>query len=365
VTVIAIISVALAFPIFARYAVSRNRFAAFVGSAVMCYGAGILIGSFIEAPALVRQIAEGLIPLAVPMLLFPCNVRAWLRGSRRGIMAFLFACLSVFISVLVFGRVFSNLEHVELYASMLVGTYTGGTPNLMAIGVALAAPDDVFLVINAADLAIGGIYLLFLLGSGRWFFSHILEDAAERLPDEAIVDHAQHSNWTESAKSLLLSVAISGASVGSVMLFWGELKVAWIFVILTTLALLASTNQTVRSWQGGRDLGDYLILVFCVLIGTMTTIDVLMAAIGPVMGFTACVLFFAVFLHALLCRWMNVDVDTFIISSGAALFGPAFIPVIATRVKRGDAMITGMTSALLGYAVGNYLGLLVYSLLSV
>jgi uncharacterized membrane protein len=120
----------------------------------------------------------------------------------------------------------------------------------------------------------------------------------------------------------------------------------------------------VQSLKTGELVGDYLILVFCTMIGSMTGLDVLLAALGPVMLLTATILGLAVSMHLVLAKLFKIDVDTFLISSAAALFGPAFVPIIATRVRSHDAILTGMTSALVGYALGNYLGMLVFEVLS-
>jgi uncharacterized membrane protein len=70
------------------------------------------------------------------------------------------------------------------------------------------------------------------------------------------------------------------------------------------------------------------------------------------------------FVHVALCRLSRIDRDTTVITSTAALFGPAFIGPVSVRFGNRAVFVSGLMSGLVGYAVGNYLGLLVAWMLS-
>ena len=65
--------------------------------------------------------------------------------------------------------------------------------------------------------------------------------------------------------------------------------------------------------------------------------------------------------HPPWCEWAHVnfrvDVDTAIITSTAAVFGPPFVPPIADALDNKGVLLSGLTTGLVGYAVANYLGL--------
>ena len=46
-----------------------------------------------------------------------------------------------------------------------------------------------------------------------------------------------------------------------------------------------------------------------------------------------------------------------IITSTAAIYGPAFIGPVANAIKNRDMIVPGITMGLLGYAIGNYIGI--------
>ena len=65
----------------------------------------------------------------------------------------------------------------------------------------------------------------------------------------------------------------------------------------------------------------------------------------------------------ILAKIFKVDSDTMVITSVALINSPLFVPMIAENMKNKNVIITGITIGIIGYAVGNYLGILVYQLL--
>ena len=75
------------------------------------------------------------------------------------------------------------------------------------------------------------------------------------------------------------------------------------------------------------------------------------------MKYSAVALSSSVLIHLLLARIFRVDRDTFMITSTAAIYGPAFIGPIASTLNNRSLILPGITLALLGFAIGNYLGI--------
>ena len=47
----------------------------------------------------------------------------------------------------------------------------------------------------------------------------------------------------------------------------------------------------------------------------------------------------------------------FIITSASAICSPPFVPVVAAALKNRAVIISGLTTGIIGYALGNYLGI--------
>ena len=80
-------------------------------------------------------------------------------------------------------------------------------------------------------------------------------------------------------------------------------------------------------------------------------------------AFLAFAIFVSLFIHAIICRLFKVNADSMVISSVAFINSPPFVPMIANAMKNRAALVTGITAGLMGYAVGNYLGIAIAKLL--
>ena len=68
-------------------------------------------------------------------------------------------------------------------------------------------------------------------------------------------------------------------------------------------------------------------------------------------------------LHALLCKFAKVDSDTMIVTSVSAICSPPFVPVAAAALNNNAVLVLGLTTGIIGYAVGNYLGIFMHIIL--
>ena len=70
------------------------------------------------------------------------------------------------------------------------------------------------------------------------------------------------------------------------------------------------------------------------------------------------------FLHAILSKFAKVDSDTMIVTSVSAICSPPFVPVVAASLNNNAVLISGLTTGIIGYAIGNYLGVLMHFILN-
>ena len=80
-------------------------------------------------------------------------------------------------------------------------------------------------------------------------------------------------------------------------------------------------------------------------------------------AFLTFAIFVSLFIHAIICRLFRVDADSMVISSVAFINSPPFVPMISNAMKNRASLVTGISAGLIGYAVGNYLGILMAQLL--
>lgn len=59
----------------------------------------------------------------------------------------------------------------------------------------------------------------------------------------------------------------------------------------------------------------------------------------------------------LLSKAFHIDADTALITSTAGIYGPAFIVPVADAMDNREVVLPGLICGIIGYAIGNYLGI--------
>jgi uncharacterized membrane protein len=254
---------------------------------------------------------------------------------------------------------------------MSVGVYTGGTPNLAAIKTGLDIPHGEYIVFHSLDTIMGAAYLLFMLTLGVRVFRRLLGRAAAtdvagagqagHYGEEHYAALLQRANRRELLAVLALAVLVVLAALGIAQLHalavGGETNPAMVIVALTSIGIVLSLVSRVRQMQLAYQLGMYLIYVFCFVIASMASVEQLAQVDASVALFLLGTVFGSLLLHAALCRLARVDGDTFMVTSVAAVCSPPFVPMMARALDNPSALLSGMTAGIIGYALGNYLGI--------
>ena len=81
-------------------------------------------------------------------------------------------------------------------------------------------------------------------------------------------------------------------------------------------------------------------------------------------GFLMVAVFGSTLLHALFCRIMRIKADAMVASSVAFINSPPFVPMVVMAMKNKSVLIIGLGAGIVGYAAGNYFGVVMAKLLS-
>jgi uncharacterized membrane protein len=355
------------FPAVALWAGERYRVARFFGPVTLCYLAGIIVANLpgvrLNADASMR-VSEVAVPLAIPLLLFSSDVRQWPRLARSLLISFGLACLAAVFAAGVIGWSYrGQTDEWWKIAGMLVGVYVGGTANMAAIGRVLEARSETFVLLNTADLMAGGVYLLFLLTFAQRLFLRFMRPFTA-VPHHEAFEHPGEGlgAWTrhhlrDMGLGFALAVAIVAVVLGATLLAFGKLEAAPALLGITTLGIVASLSKRVRSLVGAFELGEYLLLIFCVAMGSLADARLLSGGSMTLFLFVWLVMGLAIVLHTTLSALLRIDADSTLICSTATLYGPAQIGPVAAALKNRALVGPGLTLGLAGLALGNYLGL--------
>lgn len=356
-----------------------------VGPIIVLYAIGMIIGNIFTLPQEMLSLQELLpnvmVPLAIPMMLFGCNF------SRGELALQLKVCVSGFLSVvmavvcgyLLFG---CNVPEGAEVGGIISGMYTGGTINAAALQTIFQIDSFTFTLINSYDIVISFLYFVFLFSCGISLFRKIYGDKVNRAEfmtkdvesiEQVVADEKRNPyEGLLSRQGLRQLGAIVGVTIGVVALSGGVallMPEGWFMVVfilmLTTLGVVLSFVKRIRTMERSYDIGMYLIYVFSLAIASMADFSKLDLAQGVNL---ILYMFFAVFvsliIHAILCRLLRVDADSMTITSVAFINSPPFVPMVAAVMKNRKALITGLAAGIVGYALGNHLGVVVVNLLS-
>jgi len=319
-----------------------------------------------------------IVPLAFPLLLFSLNFKRWLKFAKEGMFSMALAIISIITIICIGYLIFRNvIPDSWKVAGMLVGVYTGGTPNMASLKVALQVDPNLFLMANTYDIIMGAVTLIFFITAGPKVFRAILPPfKKERVSAAEAELQAESESFDDFTgildknriipllKALGMSVFIFALSFAISLLLPGMPQSVVVILGITTFAIAASFIKWLNKVEKSFQLGMYLILVFSFAVASMANLRIIFT-IG-FLGLFAYV-FFAYFgsiiLHMLLSKLFRINADDYLITTTAFIYSPPFVPVIAAALKNKDVIITGITVGIIGYVVGNYLGVAIGYLL--
>ena len=350
-----------------------------LGPVFLCYASGFLLSFVIADASMASTLSEICVPIAIPLILFSADLSTLKRLARPAIISFALIIVSVSLVSSAACFIFrDSVAETNKISGMLVGLYTGGTPNLMAIGLALGVADETILLSNTADLIAGGIYFMLLISVMPRLYRKVLpafDQAAVSIADKQLEsalgksfsDEMMTFTWRHLAAripAVLLSLVCVGISLAAAWLITGNATNIMVVMLgVSTLGVAFSFVKKVRSLPGSYTVGQYFIYMFSLAIGMSFDLSLLSAKALMLLVMLLFVQFGSAGVHLVLARIFKVDADTAIITSTAGIYGPAFIPPVAGALKNKAVVLTGLICGILGYAVGNYLGIGIATLL--
>ena len=362
-------------PILILWAQKKYKIVQILSPILFAYAIGIVWGNIPGMPldrGLSMTIAEVSVPIAIPLILFSADFLKWLKSAKKTVVSFLLMILSAFLAALLAAWIFrGTIDEFAKVSGMMIGVYTGGTPNLMAVGMALKANQDTIVLVNACDQILGGAYFLLLISVIKPLLSKILPKYKTVGPVEIEEKKESFMELNKDSRkkaaggisiAILICIAGLGISAGIALLLTGEMNAAIIMMGVTTVGVGLSFVKKIKNIKFTFEAGQYIILAFSLALGTTVNIEEMLKASPEILGFVAVAMFGAIFIHLIFALIFRIDVDTAIITSTAGVYGSAFVIPVANAIKNKNVIVAGLTSGLVGYAVGNYLGLLVYTI---
>lgn len=383
---ILLVLVFLLAPAAVLYACRRVKWMGKVGPVLILYILGIIIGNlgFIPGFSLPKGTAgiqdilsSAMVPVAIPLMLLGCSFKK--SETRSQLLALLTGFAAVVIAVICGYLLFassidaghSGNDTAANVGGMLAGVYTGGTINLASLKTMLGVSEETYLLLNGYDMVISFLYLMFLVACGIKIFRSFLPVETPHDDNVNIEDQANsykglgsRSGLVTLAKLIGIVAVICGLAYLVTLLFKNVPFMTIFILALTTFSIAASFIPKVRALPYAYDVGMYCIYVFCIVVASMANFANLNFSGGlGMLGYLALVIFGSLLLQVLFAKLLKIDSDTMVVCSVSFICSPPFVPMIAAAMHNRRVLVAGLSIGIIGYAVGNYLGFALSSLL--
>lgn len=339
----------------------------------------------LEAPAY-DFIWDYVVPAAIPLLLFHANLRTIGKGSGRTLIIYLLSGLGTICGgFLAFYCLHKYLPELEKITPMMVGSYTGGSANLVAMARAFGASGKTVSVAVVADNMLMAIYFFVLaaMPSIRFFYKKFRHPIIDRMEKEAAAaDAANHAaaywkpkdiSLKDIAASLSISlviVAISNNAAGYFgrMIPTGSFLMTLLngllgsqYLIMTTLTVLLATLLPgfMGNLGGAQELGTYFIYIFFAVIGVPASISMIVTQAPLLLVFCLIIVGVNMIFSLAFGKLFKFGLEEIIVASCANIGGPTTAAAMAISKGWSELVTPAILVGTLGYAIGNYYGIFI------
>lgn len=330
----------------------------------------ILVNNISSTQNLIMTIV---VPLCIPLLLFSLDLKNSLKNIKSGLFSMVLAMVSLIICAFIGFFLFKDsIPESWKVGGMLVGLYTGGTPNLVALATALKVQPNTFILTSTYDMVVCSFLLLFCITYAQKLFNKVLphytpnqkpsKEAVEKFHDttasDNILENFSKKNILPLFGALGIAILIFGIGGGLSFLVPSEFQMLTVILSITTLGLAVSLLPVVNKINKTFELGMYFVLVFSLAVSSMADLrSIFQIDFLDLFVYVIIVVFGSMIVHVILSMIFKVDTDTTIITITVLSFSPPFVPLVAGALKNKEVILMGITLGVLGYAAGNYIGI--------
>lgn len=316
------------------------------------------------------------VPLAIPMLLFQCDLRQIWKESGRLVIIFLLSSVGTVLGAIV-GYLFLHqaipvLNHI---AGMMVGSYIGGGVNFVAIASAFELPKDLISAATVADnlLMVFYFFVLLVIPSLAFFRKHFLSSYPEGVT--LVDENATQAKRIITVQDLAITFAVSATIVtlsftladwlatlgtGTLIQFISNK-----YLILTTLTVILATlgAKWFQQINAANEVGTFLIYLFFVVIGVPASIPAILEKSPLLLVFCGIMVAINMLVTFVAAKVFHFTIEEAILASNANIGGPTTAAAMAISKGWYKLVAPTMLVGTLGYIIGTYVGIFIGQLL--
>ncbi|WP_432665716.1 DUF819 family protein [Wukongibacter baidiensis] len=370
----------------------KYQWAAKVSGAIIALVGALVLSNLkiipTDAPAY-DQVWGYVVPLAIPLLLFKCDIKKIWRESGRILIIFLISSVGTMLgATLGYISLSKYIPDLTKVAAMMSGSYIGGGVNFAAMAGSFEVPGELVSAAVVADNLLMALYFFVLIaipsiGFFRKHFSHPHVDEVERVGTNDNKTLAANY-WGRKEISLkdiafAISTAFAIVAVSAEIAKWFGLIIPTTnpvlnvlnsllsnkYLLITTLTMLGATlfPNYFSNIKGSQEIGTFLIYIFFVVIGVPASISLILQRSPLLLLFCAVMVGMNMLVTFGMGKLLKFNLEEIILASNANIGGPTTAAAMA--ISKGWIELIGpiMVVGTLGYIIGNYFGIIIGNIL--
>ena len=298
-----------------------------------------------------------LLPAMLFLMLLKIDFSHFLKLGKNLILAYVLTVLSLAVGFISVSILFHFNHAMAVAFGALVGSWFGGTANMIAVGSALGVTQEAYgyiLVVDSVNYTFWVMFLLFLVP-----FAPIFDKFVGASKREIGTLNMRDQPNKGGKKYLLLSLIAFTAS-----LLTQEIAYHVEFINATTLSVVLASSFGVlgsftklRSLNGSSEVASFMLYILIALIGSKAVFESFSAV-----GIYVFAGFMVLVIHAIFmvvsAKIFKLDLFSITVASLANIGGVASAPILAAAYNKSLVSV-GVLMAVMGYLIGTFGGILI------
>lgn len=373
---------------FSIYLEQKYEWASKISGAIIALIGALILSNLKVIPTqsvVYDQVWSYVVPLAITLLLYQCNITKIWKESGKILILFLISAIGTMLgSTLGYLLLSNHIPELAQLAGMMTGSYIGGGANFAAMAGAFEISGDLVSAAVVSDNLLMALYFFVLISipSITFFkqkFNHPHIDEVENIGINA-GETAASSYWKSKEISLKdIGFCISSAfiivatSVNLAGFFSSIIPTSNNFskiintllgnqyLIITTITMICATFKPnfFGNLGGAQEIGTFLIYLFFVVIGVPASISSIINNSPLLLVFCLIVVFINMLVTFGAAKLFKFNLEDAILASNACIGGPTTAAAMAVSKSWSKLIAPIMLVGTLGYVIGNYCGLIV------
>lgn len=355
---------------------NRYTLVAKISGAIMALIIALLLSNFNIIPLeskVYDDVWGYVVPIAIPLLLFQCDIKKIWKESGRLAIIFLLSSVGTMLGAVVgFYLLREYIPTLNNIAGTMTASYIGGGVNFVAVQTALNLDKQLASALIVSDnlLMVLYFFVLIIIPTIPFFnkyFKREYRNDIKNMDDKKEVKRP--ITLEDVAFNFTISVLIVAVSFGFSDLILAEDRgyvinfLANKYILLTSITVILATvfSTFFKKLIGSQEIGTFLIYIFFAVIGIPASIKSIVVNSPLLLVFCAIMVITNMVITFAFAKLFNFSLEEAILVSNANIGGPTTATAMAISKGWTKYVAPVMLVGTLGYVIGTYLGLILAS----